>query len=84
MQPRIAPLLSIYGRNVEVQAFKRGWSGAYLSTRLGIKPHTLNRIRLGRNRSIDPEVLEALTDLFGCTYNDLLLPQPDIDYTANE
>jgi DNA-binding Xre family transcriptional regulator len=81
MQTRTAPLLSIYGRNVEVNAFKRGWSTAQLATRLGITPEAMRRIRTGKNRSIDPDVLSAMTDLFQCDYNALLTPQPGIDYT---
>jgi DNA-binding Xre family transcriptional regulator len=76
-------LLNVYARNVEHCAFKRGWSTAKLATELGITLNTLNRIRFGRSRYLDPEVLTALIDLFACEPNDLLLPQPGIDYCSD-
>ena len=81
MPTKQPPLLHVYARNVEHCAFKRGWSHAYLATRLGVTAHTLNRIRYGRGRYLDPEVLAAMFELFECEPNDLLLPQPGIDYT---
>jgi transcriptional regulator with XRE-family HTH domain len=74
------PLLHVYARNVEHCAFKRGWSMAKLAHELGVSHNTLNRIRFGRSRYLDPEVFTALLELFGCEPNELLLPQPGIDY----
>jgi transcriptional regulator with XRE-family HTH domain len=78
-----ASLLAIYGRNIDVAAFKRGWSTAQLSTLLGISTTALNRIRSGRNRSIDPELLQRFTELFHCDFNALLTPQTGIDYKTD-
>lgn len=75
-----ASLLAIYGRNIDVAAFKRGWNTAQLATLLGISTNALNRIRAGRNRSIDPEILQRFTELFQLDFNALLMPQPGIDY----
>lgn len=76
-------LLAVYGRNVDVAAFKRGWSTNQLASLLSISPNAVNRIRNGRNTSIDPEVLQRLTELFSCDFNALLTPQPGIDYPTN-
>jgi DNA-binding Xre family transcriptional regulator len=73
-------LLHIYARNVELCAFKRGWSFSRVATELGITLNTLNRIRFSRSRYLDPEVFSALLEIFACEPNDLLLPQPGIDY----
>jgi transcriptional regulator with XRE-family HTH domain len=78
-----ASLLTVYGRNVDVAAFKRGWSTNQLASLLKISPNALNRIRGGRNTSIDPEVLQRFTELFNCDFNALLMPQPGIDYPTN-
>ena len=78
------PLLHVYARNVEHCAFKRGWSTPRLATELGVSLNTLNRIRFGRSRYLDPEVFIALLELFGCEPNDLLLPQPGIDYAITD
>jgi DNA-binding Xre family transcriptional regulator len=75
-------LLHIFARNVQHYAFKRGWSSAQLAARLGITPHTMNRIRYGRGRYLDPEIMAEMFLLFQCEPNDLLLPQPGIDYTS--
>lgn len=78
------PLLHVYARNVQHCAFKRGWSSTKLASELGVSLNTINRIRFGRSRYIDPEVFVALLKLFGCTPNDLLLPQPGIDYELTD
>lgn len=78
------PLLRVYARNVQLCAFKRGWSNNRLATELGVSLNTVNRVRFGRSRYLDPEVLEALLKAFDCEPNDLLLPQPGIDYESAE
>jgi DNA-binding Xre family transcriptional regulator len=76
-------LLHVYARNVEHCAFKRGWPTSRLALELGVSLNTLNRIRFSRSRYLDPDVFVALLELFGCEPNDLLLPQPDIDYSSD-
>lgn len=73
-------LVTIYARNVEHCAFKRGWQAPVLANKLGVTLNTLNRIRFARSRYLDPEVFVALLEVFECEPNDLLLPQPGIDY----
>lgn len=80
MQSQQPPLLHVYARNVQHLAFKRGWSHGRLATELGITVNTLNRIRFARSRYIDPDVFTSLVEVFSCEPNDLLLPQPGIDY----
>lgn len=77
-------LFRIYARNIELMAFKRGWSVDTLASRLGVSSHTITRIRRNRARYIDPEVLLAVLDVFGCTPNDLLLPQEGIKYDEED
>lgn len=84
MSAQQPPLLHVYARNVEHCAFKRGWSHAKLAHELGVTLNTLNRIRFGRSRYLDPEVFVALLELFACEPNDLLLPQPGIDYAISD
>lgn len=78
-----ASLLRIYGRNIDVACFKRGWSPQTLASRLGISINALNRVRFGRSRYIDPGVLIGLTELFTCEFNELLSRQPGIDYSSD-
>ena len=80
MSEQRPPLLCVYARNVEHCAFKRGWTPTRLAHELGVTLNTLNRIRFGRSRYLDPEVFVALLEIFGCEPNDLLNPQPGIDY----
>lgn len=84
MSAQQPPLLHVYARNVEHCAFKRGWPPAKLAHELGVTLNTLNRIRFGRSRYLDPEVFIALLELFACEPNDLLLPQPGIDYAISD
>lgn len=81
--PSTNSLLITLGRNVDVYAFQRGWPPQLLATRLGVSTHSLNRVRFARCRYIDPELLQGLSELFNCSYNELLLPQPGIDYGAS-
>lgn len=74
-------ILTVYARNVEHQAFRRGWTSTQLARKLNVTPNSLNRVRFGRARYIDPELFEALLQLFRCEPNDLLLPQNGLDYT---
>lgn len=76
-------LIHIYARNVEHRAFMRGWQAPRLATELGVTLNTVNRLRFGRSRFIDPEVLAGLLELFNCAPDDLLLPQPGIDYSTH-
>lgn len=84
MPPQRPSLLAIYARNVEHWAFKRGWSSTRLAAELNVTPSALNRVRFNRGRYIDPELFTALLDLFSCEPNDLLLPQPGLDYTSTQ
>lgn len=81
MESVIPPLLRIYARNIELLAVKRGIPSHALASKLGLTANTLNRIRFARSRYLDPEVFVALLDIFECEPNDLLLPQPGIDYS---
>ena len=81
MESVIPPLLRIYARNIELLAVKRGIPSHALARKLGLTANTLNRIRFARSRYLDPEVFVALLGLFECEPNDLLLPQPGIDYS---
>lgn len=83
MSTQQPPLLHVYSRNVEHCAFKRGWTAARLASELGVSLNTLNRIRFVRSRYVDPEILDALLEIFGCEPNDLLLAQPGIDYSSD-
>jgi DNA-binding Xre family transcriptional regulator len=76
-------ILPIYARNIELQAFKKGWSANRLALEIGTSVPTLNRVRFCRSKYIDPELFQDLLRVFKCTPNDLLLPQPDIDYTLS-
>lgn len=75
-----ARLLRIYARNIELLAFKRGWTQETLATRLGVSTNTLIRIRRHQAKYIDPDVLLALMDVFDCTPNDILLPEEGVNY----
>lgn len=76
-------ILDVYSRNLEHLMFKRGWTPQQLSTRIGCSLNTVNRIRYGQARYIDPEVLEGCLRVFKCAPNDLLNAHPDIDYSSD-
>jgi DNA-binding Xre family transcriptional regulator len=80
--PLISPprLMRVYARNIDLLAYKRGWSTELLAKRLALSPNTLIRIRRHQSKYIDPEVLLALMDVFDCTPNDILLPQEGVNY----
>lgn len=80
----MASLLTVYGRNIDVAAFKRGWSTPQLAGLLNISPNAVSRLRNGRNTLIDPKILQRLTELFNCDFNALLMPQPGIDYSTDD
>lgn len=79
---KIPPLLAVYGRNIQVAAFKRGWSMKRLAHEAGCTVATLTRVRLGHNKLIDPELFSSLLAAFDCCPDDLLLPHPDVDYNT--
>lgn len=76
-------LITIYGRNIEIFAFKRGWSMRHLADEAGCTVATLTRVRMRHNKTIDPELLASLLSIFNCRPDDLLLPHPDVDYTLS-
>lgn len=80
------PLLRVYARNVEIWMCRRSLSAADVVREVNalgcaVSPHAVRNLRTTRGRWIDPELLAGLLDLFGCTPDDLLLPQPGVDYT---
>lgn len=79
---KVPSLLAIYARNIEVCAFKRGWSMRHLAEEAGCTVATLTRVRMRHNKMIDPELLASLLSVFDCRPDDLLLPHPDVDYSA--
>lgn len=81
MSSHTASLLAIYGRNIAVNTFKRGWSTSQLATLLGVSSNAVNRITSGRNHYLDPELLQRFAELFQVDFNALLQPQPGIDYS---
>jgi DNA-binding Xre family transcriptional regulator len=72
----------IYGRNIQLQMTKHNLSTSEVAAQLCITPVTFNRIRTGRMRQIDPDLLYQLKTIFNCTANDLLEAHPDIDYST--
>lgn len=77
------PILRVYARNVEIWMCRRNLTPTHLVRELGVSPHAVNNLRFHRGRWIDPELLVELLELFNCTPNDLLLPQPGVDYTSS-
>ena len=73
-------LLSVYGRNVAFQLFKKGWSTSQLATFLNISTNATNRLIRGSNSYIDPTVLDQLIALFQVDFNQLLQKQEGVAY----
>ena len=80
-QRSVPASLPVYGRNIELYTFKKGWTSTRLASELGISVGTLRRVRFSRGRYLDLELMQELMRVFSCDPNDLLLPQPDIDYS---
>lgn len=80
--PAVPQLLPIYARNIEFLAFKRGMDPGQLADALGLTRPSFNRIRFSYNRYIDPAIFTDLLRILDCTPNDLLLPNPELDYTT--
>lgn len=76
-------LLAIYARNVELLVCKRGWTFTRLARELSVSDDVLARLRYHRGRYIDPELFSSLLAVFNCEPNDLLSPQPGIEYTTS-
>lgn len=82
-----APAIVVtFWRNLEWYSFQRGWTkGAYqpdldrLAEQLGVSKNTLSRLRFGRSRYIDPEILVSSLEVFELTPNDLLIPKPEVE-----
>lgn len=72
-------LLTNLWRNLEWLSFERGWGHDELREELGITKNTLNRLRFGRSRYIDPEILMSACEVFELTPNDLLFSKPEVE-----
>lgn len=68
-----------FWRNLEYYSFLRGWANDRLADQLGVSKNTLNRLRFGRSRYIDPEILVASLEVFELQPNDLLLSKPEVE-----
>ena len=84
--PDAPSIVVTFWRNLEWYSVQRGWTkGAYqpdldrLAEQLGVSKNTLNRLRFGRCRYIDPEMLLASLEVFELTPNDLLLSKPEVE-----
>lgn len=74
-------LIRVLSRNIEYQLFKRSWTAQRLATELGLDVRTVSRLRNGCFHRIDPEIFQALCDVFRCTPNDLLLEHDELIYS---
>ena len=68
-----------FWRNLEWYSFQRGWTNERLADQLGVSKNTLNRLRFGRCRYIDPEILTSSCEVFDLSPNDLLLSKPEVE-----
>lgn len=73
-------LMRVLARNIDYQLFTRGWTAQHLATELGLDARTVSRLRTARVNRIDPELFQALCDVFSCTPNDLLLQRDELNY----
>ena len=75
-----APAIVVtFWRNLEYYSFLRGWTNERLADQLGVSKNTLNRLRFGRSRYIDPEILTSSLEVFELSPNDLLLSKPEVE-----
>lgn len=75
-----APAIVVtFWRNLEYYSFLRGWTNERLAEQLGVSKNTLNRLRFGRSRYIDPEILTSSLEVFELQPNDLLLSKPEVE-----
>ena len=68
-----------FWRNLEYYSFLRGWTNERLADQLGVSKNTLNRLRFGRSRYIDPDILTSSLEVFELEPNDLLLSKPEVE-----
>lgn len=68
-----------FWRNLEWYSILRGWTNERLADQLGVSKNTLNRLRFGRCRYIDPEILTSSLEVFELSPNDLLLSKPEVE-----
>ena len=82
MEPFDVPIQRVYGRNVELLAFKRGWSVNYLAEQLDVTTQVIHRLFSGRARYIDPHLLGNIIELCNneVDFNDLFSIQPGVYY----
>jgi len=75
-----APAIVVtFWRNLEYYSFLRGWTNERLAEQLGVSKNTLNRLRFGRSRYIDPDILTSSLEVFELQPNDLLLSKPEVE-----
>ena len=75
-----APAIVVtFWRNLEWYSFQRSWTNERLADQLGVSKNTLNRLRFGRSRYIDPEILTSSLEVFELEPNDLLLSKPEVE-----
>lgn len=75
-----APAIVVtFWRNLEYYSFLRGWTNERLADQLGVSKNTLNRLRFGRSKYIDPEILVSSLEVFELTPDDLLLSKPEVE-----
>ena len=75
-----APAIVVtFWRNLEWYSFQRGWTNERLADQLGVSKNTLNRLRFGRSRYIDPAILTSSCEVFDLKPNDLLLSKPEVE-----
>ena len=75
-----APAIVVtFWRNLEYYSFLRGWTNERLADQLGVSKNTLNRLRFGRARYIDPEILTSSLEVFELSPNYLLLSKPEVE-----
>lgn len=79
--PPEPPILYVYSRNIEVLLIKHDLNYQELSEKLGVSYASLNRVKSNTAKFIDPEILRALMKHFNLRPNDLLEPQPGVNYS---
>jgi DNA-binding Xre family transcriptional regulator len=76
----MASIMQVYARNIQLHMARLNLTTSQLSDQLYVTPASFNRIRSGRARIIDPDILNKLRRIFSCTANDLLEVNPAVDY----
>lgn len=70
----------LLGRNIRFHLFSTELTLRDAAERVGISPYSLGRLASGKTKSLDPNLITDLMQVFNCDANALLMPIEGVRY----